>query len=426
MRQTRIWKKSDQDLLYFVQGPQLVALSAIINQLITYSHTSTMRNPSIEEGTAVVFAGIPKVNKALYHQVRFSVGDPAALIRLSNESVFIVRDIEVDRARQHARADRVACPADFAPAGGLSGDRETATAQALAEFLAQANVLRVIADRTLPLIFADEIRSREIPVSCDRDLGVLDRRVKDDEEVAALREAQTVTERAVRLACERIANAKAAADGQLMWEGAELTSERVRAEINSYLINEGYDSSNWIVAGGADGSDCHEYGTGVLRTEQPVIVDIFPRDAKSGYHGDCTRTVVHGSISKSLELALAAVCDAKQAATAACRAGVTGEFVHAATTEQIQSHGFAMGFLPEDAADDCFTMPHGTGHGIGLDVHEPPLLDVGGPELFAGDAVTIEPGLYSPLGGIRVEDMVIVRDGECENLNALHEGLDWT
>ena len=71
-------------------------------------------------------------------------------------------------------------------------------------------------------------------------------------------------------------------------------------------------------------------------------------------------------------------------------------------------------------------MQHGTGHGVGLDVHEPPLLDVGGPELVAGDALTIEPGLYaSPRGGIRIEDMVIVTTDGCENLNSLPEGLEW-
>ena len=71
-------------------------------------------------------------------------------------------------------------------------------------------------------------------------------------------------------------------------------------------------------------------------------------------------------------------------------------------------------------------MVHGTGHGIGLEVHEPPLLDFGGPELLVGDALTIEPGLYSrAIGGIRVEDMVIVQADGCENLNALPVGLDW-
>ena len=227
------------------------------------------------------------------------------------------------------------------------------------------------------------------------------------------------------MACERIANATAAADGRLMHDSSELTSERVCAEVNGYLIDKGYDSSTWIIAGGSHGGDCHEYGTGVLRTGESVIVDIFPRNAKTGYHGDCTRTVVHGEIPEDLKRVLAAVQDAKQAATIACVAGATGEAVHAATTERVLAHGFAMGFRPDDAADDCYTMPHGTGHGIGLDVHEPPLLDKGGPELFDGDAVTIEPGIYSPTGGVRVEDMVIVRDGPCESLNELHEGLDW-
>ena len=71
-------------------------------------------------------------------------------------------------------------------------------------------------------------------------------------------------------------------------------------------------------------------------------------------------------------------------------------------------------------------MTHGTGHGVGLDVHEPPLLDKNGPPLLLGDALTIEPGLYRrDLGGVRVEDMVIVSEGGCENLNRLSEGLSW-
>ena len=71
-------------------------------------------------------------------------------------------------------------------------------------------------------------------------------------------------------------------------------------------------------------------------------------------------------------------------------------------------------------------MPHGTGHGIGLDVHEPPLLDRNGPTLLAGDVVTIEPGLYSnATGGVRIEDMVLVTDQGCDTFNELPEGLTW-
>ena len=117
------------------------------------------------------------------------------------------------------------------------------------------------------------------------------------------------------------------------------------------------------------------------------------------------------------------VLEAKAAAQAATKPGATGEDVHLATTNVMQSHGYAMGFQSDEHPT---TMPHGTGHGIGLDVHEPPLLDLKGPELIPGDALTIEPGLYNKsLGGVRVEDMVIVTETGCENLNHLQQSLNW-
>ena len=117
---------------------------------------------------------------------------------------------------------------------------------------------------------------------------------------------------------------------------------------------------------------------------------------------------------------------AKAAGIQATRAGVTGEQVHLATKEVITREGFQMGLPDENAPDSYCGMTHGTGHGIGLDVHEPPLLDFKGPELVVGDALTIEPGLYRrDLGGVRVEDMVVVTADGCENLNMISEELDW-
>ena len=85
-----------------------------------------------------------------------------------------------------------------------------------------------------------------------------------------------------------------------------------------------------------------------------------------------------------------------------------------------------MGIPGPDAPDSFTSMTHGTGHGLGLEVHEPPLLAAGGPELLVGDVVTIEPGLYcKAIGGVRVEDMVVVTQEGCDNLNRLHEGLSW-
>jgi Xaa-Pro aminopeptidase len=94
----------------------------------------------------------------------------------------------------------------------------------------------------------------------------------------------------------------------------------------------------------------------------------------------------------------------------------------------LAAHGypFHAGGAPKGASGDWCGLVHGTGHGLGLEVHEPPLLAPLGPALVVGDVLTIEPGLYQAgLGGIRVEDMVVVEAAGCRNLNRLHEGLDW-
>lgn len=389
---------------------------------------STVELP--QANSAIVMAGIPALNAALYHRIRFVVGDPAACIDFqtgdSTSSLLLLRDIEMQRARQHARVDAVACPAEFPPANGLSGDRETATAQALAEALRRAGVRQAISDRSLPLIYADHIRQAGIALTCDLDLGVSDRRAKDAQEVQWLREAQAITEGAMRMACELVAKAPVSADGVLMHDGAPLTSQRVRAAIDGWLLQRDYTNPTSIVAGGPTGADCHNHGDGELRTGEPVIIDIFPQCRKTRYNGDCTRTVVHGEISIELQKMHEAVLAAKAAATAATRSGVTGEDVHRATTAMIIQHGYQVGLPDGDSPDNYCALTHGTGHGIGLEVHEPPLLDLKGPELVVGDALTIEPGLYCvAIGGVRVEDMVIVTADGCENLNELPQGLTW-
>ena len=381
---------------------------------------------------AVVMAGIPATNLALYHRVRFMVGDPAAYAEIpapdgSWTKMFIVRDIELERARRHAIADAVHCPADFAPEQGLSGDRETATAQALAECLFRAGVTHATVDRSLPFSFAHHMMERGIELAYDPNLGVTNRRAKDDSEVRHLREAQSFTEQVMRMACETIARATADADGVLHHKGEVLTADRVRTMIDIYCLEHGaLNTHGSIVACGPIGADCHHRGEGPLRTGQPIIVDIFPMIKATHYHGDCTRTVVHGQIPPAVAAMHAAVVEAKQAAEDAVRPGITGESVHLAAIGVIERHGYASG-LPTPDADPSFTsMVHGTGHGIGLEVHEPPLLDRKGPPLVKGDALTIEPGLYcKAIGGVRVEDMVIVTADGCENLNRLPTGLTW-
>ncbi len=375
-------------------------------------------------------AGIPALNAGLYRRIRFLVGDPVALVEVPTaqgySSTLILRDIEMQRARKSAKADTVACPKDFEPSGGLSGDRETATAQAAAESFRRANVSKVIVDRSLPMIFAEMLHRVSIEVQCDIEWGVQERRQKDEQELVWIQKAQSVTEEVMELACVMIARSTTDRTGQLAFEGQSLTSDVMRAKIDQWLIERGFSNPTSIVACGPIGADCHNYGAGGIFTGQPVIVDIFPRDKTTLYNGDCTRTVVHGDIPDKVAEMHRAVVLAKAAATAATRAGVTGEQVHQATINSMEASGFKMGLPPEGSSPDFTSMTHGTGHGLGLEVHEPPLLDRGGPALLVGDVLTIEPGLYCPaIGGVRVEDMVVVTESGCRNFNRLPEGLRW-
>lgn len=378
--------------------------------------------------SALVMAGCPDTHLSLYRRIQFSVHDPVALIELDGgaRKILILRDIEMERARQFARVTDVHCPPDFAPTEGLSGDRATATAQGTAECLRRNGVKLVRGDRLLPLIYVDAIRQAGIEVDYDPDLGVSDRRQKTEEEIEHLREAQRVTEEAVAMVCRTIARAEAKTDGVLEANGQCLTAEFLRLEVEKLLLAKGYRGSPAIIAPGPLAADCHWLGYGPIKTGEPVIVDIFPVNQSTRYCGDCTRTVVHGDAPDEVVRMHAAVADAKTQSIAATRAGVTGELVHQTTAETLISHGYRMGLPKESDPDTYCAMTCGTGHGIGLEVHEPPLLDYKGPELLVGDALTVEPGLYCrAIGGVRLEDMLIVTESGCENLNTLPEGLDW-
>ena len=264
-------------------------------------------------------------------------------------------------------------------------------------------------------------------------MGVLERRRKSAEEIGFLREAQAATEGAVEMACGLIARASARADGVLEDAGGVLTAERVRGMIGVRLMEGGYQAPPSIVACGPMGGDCHEHGRGELRTGEPVIVDVFPQSLTSMYQGDCTRTVVHGTVTPELMRMHAAVVEAKAAATRVLRAGVFAGDVHTATIVSLRARGFERALPGADAPPTFVSLQHGTGHGLGLDGHEPPLLDgeAGtGAVLMDGEVVTVEPGLYSVAsGGVRVEDALLVTGAGHENLGRahprLHEGLDW-
>ena len=180
-----------------------------------------------------------------------------------------------------------------------------------------------------------------------------------------------------------------------------LTSERVRFAMHSYLLEQGYQANDTIVSCGKETALPHKTGTGPLFSGEPIVIDVFPKSVTSGYFTDMTRTVSKGIPAADIAEMYQAVREAQDLATAMLRPGVTGAEVHQSVVEYFRDHGFESGA-------EGFT--HNLGHGVGLDVHELPVLGPAGGKLKQGNVVTIEPGLYYPkIGGVRLENIGIIR-----------------
>ncbi|SMP51101.1 Xaa-Pro aminopeptidase [Neorhodopirellula lusitana] len=373
---------------------------------------------------ARIMAGCAGTSASLQRRLGVPLGDPAAWIKLDDRKIALVRDLEMHRVREFSQADEVTCPAEHAPPNGLSVDRETATAEAAVEILRDAKVEVVTTDRSLPFIYACHLQQAEIKVKYDEDYGVLDRRRKTEKEIEYLRVAQGHTETVIRMACEMIARADTDDQGQLIHDGKVLTSEFVKQFAAAEFLKLGCSMLHGaIVATAPQVADCHHSGSGPLFSGKPVIVDLFPRHDATRYWGDCTRTVVHGTVSDSVQRMHAAVVGAKKAAVDLLVAGNTADAVHKASDQVMLDHGYRIsrGTLTDEPSMQC-----GTGHGIGLELHEPILLDHGGGELLLDEVFTVEPGLYGRTdGAVRIEDMLVVTKSEAISLNQLHEGLDW-
>jgi Xaa-Pro aminopeptidase len=207
-----------------------------------------------------------------------------------------------------------------------------------------------------------------------------------------------------------------------MHHGIPLTSERLRAIIDTAIIQAGGLAGNTIVAGGKQACDPHERGFGVLRANEPVILDVFPRSQKTGYFGDITRTVVKGRASEALRKVYHTVARGQELAFEQIRDKVTGREVHRKVLEFFQQEGFKTG--KKDGRNQGFF--HGTGHGLGMEIHEAPRLGPTSTDVLrTGHVVTVEPGLYYlELGGVRLEDVALITANGPRNLTKFEKVLE--
>ncbi|MHB9286657.1 M24 family metallopeptidase [Halobacteriales archaeon Cl-PHB] len=351
----------------------------------------------------------------------FDAPDPFITLYDGEIRLLFERSLEYGRAVEESRAATVERMSDYDTTTLVAehGTRE-ARRRVLAQWFDDHDVESVAVPPRFPLETADGLREMGVDVTPQGEGVVTEiRATKTGEEVDHVRTAQEANERAMQRAEDLIVGADVDDEGRLVHDGEVLTSERVQQEIEVALLREGCALDETIVAGGAQAAEPHERGHGPLRADEAIIVDIFPRDKASGFHADMTRTFAVGDPGETIREWYDLTAEAKRAALDAVEPGVNGEAVHEAACEVYEEAGLPT--IGSEASPDTGFI-HSTGHGVGLAVHELPNIGPGGHDLRPGNVITIEPGLYDPeVGGVRIEDIVVVTEDGYENLTDYHQ-----
>ena len=283
-------------------------------------------------------------------------------------------------------------------------------------------VKKVAVPPRFPFGLARQLRKLGLKVKLREGPFLPGRELKQPAEVKMVSAALMMAEVGMAEGIHALRKAKIGRGGELSLHGVPLTSEKLRSIIDCAVLRAGGLPANTIVAGGAQACDPHERGHGPLAAHQPIVIDIFPRSIRTGYFGDITRTVVRGRASEAVRRQYAAVQRGQAIAFGLLRDGTKAAEVHTA----VERHFAAAGFQAKRVAGRPTGFFHGTGHGLGLELHEPPRVSrASTATLRAGHVIAVEPGLYYPeTGGVRLEDVALVTNGPPVNLTKSEQVLE--
>ncbi len=352
-------------------------------------------------------------NEDMRYLSGFLATDPYIYIcKKDGAEYLIVSSMEELRARRESPCSIVTrTAAGFAEFLQETGDAEAASACMIQNFCGS----RLLVPYSMPVGFARALeKTAEVFVDGDTVLSM--RAKKTADEIEKIRAVQKKNEIGVALAVDAVRKAETADDGGLVFEDAPLTSERLRAIMHEAFFRMGLDDKDTIVSCGADTALPHAKGKGQLYANQPIVLDVFPRDSETGYFADMTRTISKGKPSDEICRMYDTVHEAKELAVSLIRAGVSGREVHNAAADYFAETGYVT------AGTSGFI--HSLGHGVGLAIHENPSLSVRGGVLEEGNVITVEPGLYYPgIGGVRLEDMGVVTEDGFDRFTTFEEEL---
>ncbi|MCS7338080.1 MAG: Xaa-Pro peptidase family protein [Verrucomicrobiae bacterium] len=348
--------------------------------------------------------------------------DPFIYLCAKGRRYVAVTDLEYDRARDQIRGCTILRLSQYLERLRQQGLKNPKLAHVIAQMMRERGLRHAVVPGSFPCGLAAELKQLGITVRPKRGAFFPERELKSPDEVKKITAALVMAEVGLAEAIQVLKRAKVGRGKTLYYNAIPLTAERLRGVIESAIAQANGQACRTIVACGKQACNPHEPGHGVLRANEPIIIDVFPRSQKTGYYGDITRTVVKGHAPESVRKLYDTVRRAQQIAFEKIRPGVRMCEVHRAVQEFFEQQGYKT--HRRDGHMQGFF--HGTGHGVGLEIHEPPRINAYSADRFKpGHVVTVEPGLYYlDIGGVRLEDVVLVTRNGLRNLTRFEKVLE--
>lgn len=368
----------------------------------------------------VLIESITELEADGFYLGRFKSMDPICLMGSLESPVCLISRMEVERARQEGRFVEVYDLGAYLKKGEKRYGKSSKAA-AIAVLADELGYSEFRVPQHYPAGYYQELM--DLGLSLHIEAGPLfpERWVKSAEEIEACREGARISEAGLGRVRQILADSEIGEQDDLIYEGEVLTCERLRQDIRVACAAVGGGSNSPIAASGLQAADCHCIGFGAVKAHQMIVVDIFPRDDHSYYYGDLSRTYIKGLPSAEQQRVYEAVYAAHQVALQGFGPGKKWSHLDRAARQVLEKAGYPTRQREDGKWEGCYC---GIGHGVGLDIHEPPFIGATEGTFEIGQVVTIEPGLYLPeLGGCRIEDTVVITENGYELIN--QPNYDW-